>query len=285
MNPRIIALIGFALLIFGAGLVSLVGLGLMSSSSEGENPNPSQSETTTGTDITPVNPGNLNGRVPELLAELFKAAGGSVGVPAALLAAVSNQECGRTWDISEAILRPLIEKNEDFPLRGRASSSDLGHMGCAYDNGSNVWGPMQFQYMTFFGFPNCTQIVRKRCVRWTWENKHYYDRWAQSFVAQNPNYHPGRHPQPLSGAAGGQTSSFTGKNPASILSMKDAVYAAAIKLKADSGRSSKAKSAEWSLDEISRAACRYYGQCSFDGVNYQNDITRKYKRYSEQLPS
>lgn len=269
----VIAVPLFGLLVFFGSVVGLGGLG-----GDGAGEDPSAIATTGET----VNPGVLTDDVPTALATLFKEAGGQVGVPAALLAAISQQECNRVWVVPEATLTRLITNNEDFPLRAKDSSNDLGHLGCAYDNGSNVWGPMQFQYMTFFGFPICTQRGDKRCVRYEWEGLSFTDRWARSIV-NTPKYHPSNHPIPQPKAPGGQASAFTGRRPASILSLKDAVYAAAIKLRADAGRASLPKSADWSQDEVTRAACAYYGQCSFDGVSYGNDVTRNYNKYRQKL--
>jgi hypothetical protein len=260
----------FGVLIFFAAVLGIGGLG---GDGQGEDP---------GSGVTgeTVNPGTLTDEVPTALGNLFKDAGGQVGVPAALLAAISQQECNRVWVVPEATLTRLITNNEDFPLRAKASNTDLGHLGCAYDNGSNVWGPMQFQYMTFFGFPTKSSCGGSRC--YTWEALTFNDTWARS-IAQIPRFNPANHPAPLPGAPGGQSSAFTGHRPASIISLKDTVFAAAIKLRADAGRGNQPKSADWTLSEVTKAACSYYGQCSFDGVNYGNDVTRNYTKYRQKL--
>lgn len=265
-------------ILFGAAVVGIGG-----DFGQGEDPH----ARTEGIDSGPVDAGSLSNEVPTILKELFKQAGGEVGVPAALLAAVSNQECNRVWQLSATVLQPLITNNEDFPLRVNDKQSDLGHMGCAYDNGSNVWGPMQFQYMTFFGFPRCRgKTTDGICPGgWQHEGKNYSSPWAKSFISENPTQHPTRHPQPLAGTNGDQAGQLTGKKPASIISLKDAVYAAAVKLRSDAGRKKKPKSASWSDQEINDAACRYFGKCQQGEINYRQSVFAKYLRYKTTIDS
>lgn len=225
------------------GLFLLVSLGLGGNES-GETITSQQS-----TGLQPGNAGPVSDAVPPLLASLFKDVGGQVGVPAALLAAISNQECNQLWDAARS--------NPETIQGWITSNTDVDNRGCGFDNGFRVWGPMQFQDTTF---------------------------------GLSRGADPRTHPQPTAGSFGDKAGKLTGHTPASMLNIKDAVTAAALKLLVDSG---KTAGETWQERHITKAAARYFGACDATytdrrsgrviTVHYCTDILAKYRRYGGQL--
>ncbi len=184
--------------------------------------------------------GTVSDKVPDILVAVFKEAGAKYGVPAALLAAISNQECNQLWAVANS--------NPELVQSWITSNTDVDRRGCGYDNGFRVWGPMQFQDTTFG-------------------------------IGRGEDPRP--HPIPRPGSFGAQAGTATGHQPPSMLNIRDVIYAAAIKLYKDSGKS---PNEPWSEFRIRLAAKHYMGACDDvlggKAVHYCDDIARKFKLYS-----
>lgn len=226
-----------------SGMFIMALLGYDGSQSSGESIVQTQT-----TPLTSGDAGTLDSSVPPVLAEMFQLAGSTVGTPAALLAGISYQECNQLWGIAKSdpeLVKRWITNNEDVDRRG-----------CGYNNGVNVWGPMQFLYSTFG-------------------------------VAKGAD--PRNHPPLRSGSYGdvaGRT--YTGHVPASMLNIKDSVFAAALKLQNDSKvkkktGGSKPRPQDWEATHVKEAARRYFGACvgrvGSKTVYYCDDILRRWQQY------
>lgn len=218
------------------------------SSQQGESPAAAQGNSAQvvggNADVGPVDTS-----IPPILARIYSEAGSKVGVPVALLAAIAQQECPQLWTAtrkSPEVVQGWIDKNIDVDSRG-----------CGFDNGSRVWGPMQFQDTTF-GIPRGSNAKA--------------------------------HPVPQPGSFGDQAGKLTGHQPASMLNIRDSVYAAALKLRLDSrilvktnGRTPN--NADWEEQHIRLAAGRYFGACVGKAfgktVYYCDDIVRRWRALNQ----
>ncbi len=234
--------------------------------------------------------GNFNntgvgGNIQPALAALFTKAGNDTNVPDYFLAAINNQECGQVNSLSNDILTELINNNE--PNTSKSLDPSVAPKVCDFDNGSNVWGPMQFQYMTFYGFPT------GRKFNWSWLGHSYTDQWASSFVKNNPSFNPSAFPKPLAGKPGDQAASIIqaanpdsaiGSRPATIISLKDSVYAAAIYLRT-LARRSVSDNSPWTDEQLEKASCGYYGACADVNSNYWQSVKQKIENFKSKLGS
>lgn len=175
--------------------------------------------------------------VPTPLKNLFEEIGQKTGVPPALLAAFSNRECGRLWNVDEATLTDWINNNKD-----------ANQMGCAFDNGYGVFGPAQFLWST----------------------------WGYSNIGDAP------HGMPTNQAGYGYKSiSYTNHTPPSIYNLRDAFYAMAIMVKANSGNNG----GDWTEEQVKKAARLYCGACGDPACggptnDYCTGVWNLYQKYS-----
>lgn len=252
--------IGVAMFIIASiGAGGLAGLG----SPKGDVPSDSS------TALTPGEAGPISGRVPAPLAALFaEPAAAGIPVPAALLAAVSFQECGGLWQVDEATLKTWIDSNEVI----------LDRRACGYRNNeeSRAWGPMQFTEGTFFGRNLGGSIGgANRPV----PNSNTYGARVAQFI---------KHPA-----------------PASPIIIRDAIFSGALKLHNDSAglrrrgtrveRPTKGVAIEqdpagWSETHAKNALGAYAGACDgnhrFGGgrrvrVAYCDQVIANWRRFSQ----
>lgn len=239
------------MLIFFASVFGLSGLG----DGQGENPG-------TVAYITTGESGPLSDDVPAVLIDLFKEPSKlGIATPAAVLAAISHRECGfinpdkGLWTMatkSPAIVKGWLTANEGLGVNTPPGQA------CNFDNGSRVWGAMQFQD-TSFAIPE----------------------------GADPNNSPPITP----GSFGSQAEKFTKHRPASQVNVRDAVFAAALKLKFDSERHGsyvkgrrlpprtniKKNVTDWKKEDVYWAANHYQGDCS---GGYCDAIVANWEKFS-----
>ncbi|MFA5020346.1 MAG: hypothetical protein WC533_04585 [Candidatus Pacearchaeota archaeon] len=217
-----------------------------------ENPEAPATPETPETPETPVETG-LNDEVPEVLQPLFLEVSEKTGVPAALIAAISNQECSDLWGDAQTDPTKIIDliDNDKIP-----ASRDI----CNYNNKYNVFGPMQFRI-----------------------GKAYLKEHGMEIYQTTPD----GKPNPNVGTWEGYVSNTAelleiDEEALSPLIIRHSVYAAAIKLKKDAGSPT-----DWTEAEIKEAAKGYFGACTAEQtiggkkvtVNYCDDIISKYNKY------
>lgn len=180
--------------------------------------------------------------IPPVLAKVYNEVGNhqQIVVPPALIAAIAARECGLDHAKGTPVLLWKVATEEPATVQQWIDSNqDVDRRGCGYGNDFRVWGPMQFQDTTF----------------------------GLSEGADVPN-----HPKPAPGSYGDQAGQLTKHRPPSMLNIRDAVYAAGIKLKQDSRvhqpfgwrqrkLPTKQNINEWQDRDVYWAAYHYQGDC------------------------
>lgn len=254
MDVGKIILYGSMAIIFLGLPVMLLGIALFGLSAN------NQGDTIRKSGGATIETGPVSDQIPPQLAAVFAEAREKTGTttPVSVLAAISLQECNFLWDYTrkhpEEVER-IINNNEDVAhvpngLSRAQRYTHPNHWGCGFDNGSRVWGPMQFLDKTF-GIPKGADAKT--------------------------------HPVPREPGYGARASKFTSRAPgvsgqqgASMLSIKDSVYAASIMLYENAG---KPADKSWKEANVISTAKLYYGKCVYAGVNYCDDIVAKWKRF------
>lgn len=214
--------------------------------------------TASATGTTAVSGTNIE--IPNILIPLFKEASKKTGVPPELLAAISHQECGDGKESKGTHLWYDAKNNLD-DVRGWISEDIDPPSGrvCNWNNGYNVFGPMQFR-------------IGKNYLKKNYPNLEIIETTPTGKA--NPDV--GTWEEVIE-----ETGGIMGKTLLSPLKIKDSFYAAGVYLKKGAGT---IDSNGWTDEKIKAAAKKYFGRCEDDQtingetthVYYCNNIVEKY---------